>query len=443
MLELVGLRALSLPPLVHFLAVGLSACAATFAALTLSAIGTRRRDAPTVLVGTAFATMGALLAVHGYATPGIIAPRNGLVSFSAGATIPVGGVVLALAVLPGARQLQSIPLLLALQATLVGSIAALAAAGMTWPSLVPPVPKSGSIPWLSLLAAGMTVYVLLAFQAAHTFLLTRRGTDLLVVLGTVWLGASLFAALHFTYRTLGWWIGHLLELLGIALIALPVVLDLRRTAQSRPLAGDLSGAELVQAEEEFLGSRVRALTLRLAEKDSYSEQHTRRVALRAVQVGEELGLPPGRLRALAIGGLVHDIGKLSVADSILKKPDALDAEEFAVIRRHPEWGYELLGELGGFSHAVRRLVLDHHERLDGKGYPRGLEAQQIDLETRILTVCDVYDALLSTRVYRAAWTHDRAIDLLREECGNAFDPECVAALERVLGREAIELQPAA
>src|SRR5262249_40850442 len=107
-LQLVGLRALYLPPLVHFLAVGLSACAATFAALTLSVFGTRRRDAPTVLVGTAFATMGALLAVHGFSTPGILAPRNGLVSFSAGATIPVGGVVLALAVLPGARRLRSI-----------------------------------------------------------------------------------------------------------------------------------------------------------------------------------------------------------------------------------------------------------------------------------------------------------------------------------------------
>jgi HD-GYP domain-containing protein (c-di-GMP phosphodiesterase class II) len=281
----------------------------------------------------------------------------------------------------------------------------------------------------------MTVYALLAFRAAHTFLITRRGTDLFVVFGTVWLGASLFAALNFGYRTLGWWLGHLLELLGIALIALPVVLDLRRTAQSRPLAGDLSGAELVHAEEEFLGSRVRALTLRLAEKDAYSEQHTRRVALRAVQVGEELGLPPGRLRVLAIGGLVHDIGKLSVADAILKKPASLDADEFAVIRRHPEWGYELLGELGGFSHAVRRLVLDHHERLDGTGYPRGLPAHQIDLETRILTACDVYHALLSTRVYRTAWSHERAIELLHDESGSAFDPDCVAALERVLARE--------
>ena len=112
--------------------------------------------------------------------------------------------------------------------------------------------------------------------------------------------------------------------------------------------------------------------LRLAQRDTYTEQHTRRVAMRAVQVGELLGLSPSRLRALAIGGLVHDIGKLSVPDAILKKPAALDEDEYAVIRKHPEWGARLLDELGGFSEAVRRLVRDHHERLDGTGYPHGL-----------------------------------------------------------------------
>ena len=101
-----------------------------------------------------------------------------------------------------------------------------------------------------------------------------------------------------------------------------VAIDLARAAQSRPLAGDLRGADLVAAEDIFLGSHVRALTVRLADKDAYTERHTRRVALLAVQVGEQLGLSPNRLRTLAIGGLVHDIGKLSVPDAILKKPAA-------------------------------------------------------------------------------------------------------------------------
>jgi HD-GYP domain-containing protein (c-di-GMP phosphodiesterase class II) len=148
-------------------------------------------------------------------------------------------------------------------------------------------------------------------------------------------------------------------------------------------------------------------------------------------VGEELGLAPSRLRDLAIGAMVHDVGKLSVPNSILQKPGALDDEEYEVIKRHTESGLELLEELGGFSPLVLGLVLDHHERLDGSGYPRGLGAEDLNLETRVLAACDVYDALISKRVYRAAWTVEEALDLLRRESGTAFDPRCVAAIERI------------
>ena len=98
-------------------------------------------------------------------------------------------------------------------------------------------------------------------------------------------------------------------------------------------------------------------------------------------------------------------------------------------------GHKLLAGLGGFREAVRQLVRDHHERLDGSGYPRGLVADEIDLDTRILTVCDVYDALISKRVYRGAWSHDEAMALLRRETGYALDERCVAALEQVIARE--------
>jgi HD-GYP domain-containing protein (c-di-GMP phosphodiesterase class II) len=162
------------------------------------------------------------------------------------------------------------------------------------------------------------------------------------------------------------------------------------------------------------------------------------VALRAVQVGEELGLPPERLRVLAAGGLLHDMGKLSVPDEILKKPAALSEQEYEVVTRHSEWGDELLAKLG-FPGDVRRLVRDHHERLDGSGYPFGAAGDQLDLETRIIGTCDVYDALISPRVYRGAWTHARAVSLLRDEAGRQFDESCVAALERVLCREQPEL----
>ena len=120
---------------------------------------------------------------------------------------------------------------------------------------------------------------------------------------------------------------------------------------------------------------------------------------------------------------------------ILSKPAALDDDEYAVIRRHPGWGDELLRGLGGFAAEIRRLVLDHHERLDGSGYPRVAARADLDLDTCILAVCDVYDALVSPRVYRDAWPHERALALLRDEAGTRLDARCVQALERVLGRD--------
>jgi putative nucleotidyltransferase with HDIG domain len=177
--------------------------------------------------------------------------------------------------------------------------------------------------------------------------------------------------------------------------------------------------------------------VRLAEKDVSTEQHTRRVALRAVQVGEELGLSANRLHYLAAGGLLHDLGKLSIPEEILTKPGALSDDEFSVVKRHTQWGERLLRDLGGFPLAVRTLVLNHHERLDGTGYPAGLTAKELDLETRILGVCDVYDALVSPRVYRPAWSEAAALELLRSEAERTFDERCVTALEQVLRRSRV------
>ncbi len=431
----VGRDGVHLGGTLHFLGVGVSATVAAVAAAALTIVGARRNDGRTVLLGTAFTAMAGLLAIHGLATPDVLIPYNGLVGFSGAATLPIGGAVLALSTLPALRRPAAVGRLLALQGALILTIAALGLVGMLEPDVVPDVPEPGDPLALTTLGLAAVFYGVLLLRSLKTYLLTRRRSDLTVVVGIAWLIAAVPPMLLLTYDELGWWLGHIFELVGIALVGIPVAVDLRRAVQSRPLSGDLRAGELVAEEEAFLGARVRALTRELARKDGYTEEHTRRVALRSVQVGEELGLPPHRLRDLAVGGLLHDIGKLSVPDTILKKPGPLTEDEFAVVKRHPEWGRRLLGELGGFADSVRRIVLDHHERLSGGGYPRGLRAESLDLDTRILTVCDVYDALISPRVYRPAWSHERAIAHLREESGIAFDWRCIAALERVLERD--------
>ena len=154
------------------------------------------------------------------------------------------------------------------------------------------------------------------------------------------------------------------EVLGIALVGASLAYDLHRGRRSRPLLGDLRASEIVTSEEAFLGARIRALMVTLADKDTSTEEHTRRVATLAVEIGEQMSLSRTRLRSLAMGGLLHDIGKLSIPDAILQKPGPLDDDEFAVIKTHPERGRELLEELGGFDESVTRLVLDHHVLLD-------------------------------------------------------------------------------
>jgi HD-GYP domain-containing protein (c-di-GMP phosphodiesterase class II) len=133
--------------------------------------------------------------------------------------------------------------------------------------------------------------------------------------------------------------------------------------------------------------------------------------------------------------LLHDIGKLAVPDEILKKPGPLTDDEYDVVMQHVHTGASLLGELGGFSPMVHRLVRGHHERFDGSGYPKAVAGDPIPLDVAILVVCDVYDALISERVYRKAWSHERALDHLREGAGRQFDATCVEALADVLARE--------
>jgi putative nucleotidyltransferase with HDIG domain len=420
-------------PLVHCLIVLVAAGVTAAAAAALSVAGARAGDGRAVLMGAAFSTMTSLLAVHGLATPGVLIGPNGLIALAGGLSIPVGTALLALSAVPALRRTRRVRPLLVLQGVMTAGVGTLAAIGIAWPSVVPKVPEAGSGAAYALLSAGLLCCLVLANRAARTHALTRRPADLLVAVGCVWLGVALVAQFVIGPMTAGFYLGHGLELAAVALIAIPAALDLARAGASRPLVGDLSATELVASEEAYLGPRVRALMVRLAERDGSTEEHTRRVAVLAAQVAEELRLPAATRRQLAVGGLLHDIGKLSVPLAVLQKPGQLEDAEYAEIKRHPEAGRRLLEELGGFSPTVRDLVSDHHERLDGRGYPRGLIEDELPLHTRILTVSDVYDALVSDRVYRAAWTPEQAFELLHGEAGAAFDPRCIEALAKVLG----------
>jgi putative nucleotidyltransferase with HDIG domain len=274
--------------------------------------------------------------------------------------------------------------------------------------------------------------LVLVVRALRTYTLTHRTADLAVAVGCVWLGIALYANLVIGAMTLAFYLGHFLEICAVALVGIPAALDIRRAGASRPLVGDLNAAEIVASEQAYLGPRVNALLGRLASCDTSTEEHTRRVALLAAKVGDELKLSAASRRHLAVGGLLHDIGKLAVPPEILQKPAALTDEEFAAIKRHPEDGRRLLEELGGFSVEVRRLVSDHHERLDGTGYPRGRTGLGLDPLSRILCVADVAEALSADRPYRGPLDAATVLEIMGRDAGTKLDATVFAALEAYL-----------
>jgi putative nucleotidyltransferase with HDIG domain len=417
--------------------LGIMAVGSTVAALCSLALmlaGFRRRETRAVVAGGAFAAMTLILLIHGLATPGVIIGKNGIVQVAGGLALPVGGAILTVAALPALRGPRHLRLVAAALAVLLLGSAAIGAVAFAMPDRIPSVPGYDSPEAIALLLVGELLFAIVAARTVRTFVLTRRVGDLLVVIGTVWLAFALIPVLMLQQGTWIWWTGHALEFLGVTLVGVPVALDVHRGRPSHPLVGDLPAAELVAEEEAFLGARVRVLMARLEAKDVSTEEHTRRVAEWAVRIGEHLGLAPGRLRDLALAGLLHDVGKLSTPHAILTKPGRLTDAEMQVIQRHPGEGDALLRELG-YPEQIRRGVRGHHERLDGSGYPDGLRGDAIDLETRILAVADVWDALVSPRVYRGAWTPERAMGLLADEAGTCFDERCVTALRALTGVE--------
>lgn len=440
LLAALGDRIVMVDGWIHFFVVGIAAAIATGAAIALVLAGLVLDDGRSVLVGCAFSVMAALLCLHGLTTPGFLVEFSGVVGFTGGATLPVGCAILALTTVPRFRRKGASRAVLAGSASLLVAVVGLGASALAWPDLVPPVPQPGSLLALAVMIVGLALCGVLARRAWRTSLLTHRAADAIVAVGIVWLAGALVASLVWDNWRLGWWIGHGIEIVGMAMVGIPVALDLRRGSQSRPLVGDFRAAELVAREEEFLGTHVRALLVSLAAKDVSTEEHTRRVALLAVQVGERLGLPAARLRALALGGLLHDIGKLTVASEILQKPAALTDEEFDAVKRHPEAGVAILRAIGNVPEIALRIVHDHHERIDGRGYPHGVDGALLGLEARIMAACDVYDALVSDRVYRRAWTPEQALALLRQEVGIAFDASVVETLAAVVGAAPVALR---
>jgi len=192
-------------------------------------------------------------------------------------------------------------------------------------------------------------------------------------------------------------------------------------------------AELDRALNSLEGayrSTLKALTAALETRDSETHGHSERVVTYSLRLGREYGLNSDEMKSLEFGSLLHDIGKIGVPDSILRKPAKLTEEEWVRMREHPLHGQQILRGIE-FLQGASRVVAQHHEKWDGTGYPLGLRGEEIDICARIFAVADAFDAITSDRVYRRGKPYEAAAQELDDWAGRQFDPKVVEAFHRV------------
>jgi diguanylate cyclase (GGDEF)-like protein/putative nucleotidyltransferase with HDIG domain len=287
--------------------------------------------------------------------------------------------------------------------------------------------QSIGMKWPLLLAAASTTYfVVNTMSVSGVIALSERRNPI-----RVWKECYLWS---FPYYLLGALIAGVVSTINhslgwqVAVLILPVVYWIYRSY--RLYLNRLETEKKHSDEVAALHLRtIEALSLAIEAKDHTTHDHLKRVQMYALQIGEDLGLTPPELNALRAASLLHDIGKLAVPEQILSKPGRLTPEEFEKMKIHPIVGSEILSRVQ-FPYPVVPIVRSHHEKWDGKGYPDGLQREEIPIGARILSVVDCFDALTSERPYRRARSVKDAISHIRLESGKTYDPRVVLCLEQ-------------
>jgi HD-GYP domain-containing protein (c-di-GMP phosphodiesterase class II) len=434
-LAMAGGGPLIVVPYQHFYLVSVVSLLAALVAGALAVTTIQTGQYRVLFLCLGFMSMGAIFAVHGLTTPGILVPNlfarfaGSAVALSAYLSLAVPGVFFAASYAPGMSRLERrLPfwpagwLVLFVTAALVayGAIAI-----KTWilaelPYSVPPYSTGLAI-------ASILLFFLAAAGQARTYRITRLESQASLIAAFVLLAEGMAAMVLFPVWSWGWWYYHLLMLSAVTLSVRALLVERARGRSFRSIVEAALQLQVSVAAEEFDVEAVAALVAAVEVKDRETLGHNRRVAEICVQIGHELGMTASDLRTLARSGLLHDVGKLGVPDAILHKQGPLTDAEWLVMKTHPEIGLRILQRCGHFKRELL-AVLYHHERIDGGGYPHGLAGDAIPIEARIMAAADMYDVLTSDRPYRRARSEEEARTIIDVESGNHLDRRIVGAL---------------
>ena len=432
-------------PVPHFYIVSAVSLLAFLVAVMLSVSAAQLQHYKLLLLGIGFMAMAGLFSIHGLTTPGVLVPLSGGY-IGAHSVIRVAG-FLALVVPAVFFAAGYLPLLALYERRLpfwpAGALVLVTLSGLAIFAIFAFV-NAAVIANLPVVSTPVIYLVAVTAGAGLLFAGYRQFTSYRVAgmrlqgslaLAFPLLACALLSQVITQTFTLAWWEYHLLMLIAVGLAFMALVRERRRGRGYRTIleaALDLQVKAEIELEHV---AEITALAAAIEAKDRDTRGHTVRVAELTVGIARELGMPAPTLRYMARAGLLHDIGKLHIPDAILLKPGPLDDEEWVVMKRHPEMGLDILRRLGKFEKEAE-VVIAHHERIDGSGYPNRLKGDEIPIGARILAVADTYDVLVSDRPYRRARTREEAMKILDEESGPHLWTPAVDALKLMLAERA-------
>ena len=391
-----------------------------------------KRDGAELGILAAFSMVASLLPlVHGLTTPGVLYGPNAATMSSVIVGLPLASIAVSPLVVPRAavsrwisrrwKRWVGVNLIV---------LFVLSAGLLIRPSLLP-APRLGAASSIAVAALSLAACLALSIRHLRLSWISASRRPLIVALGFAFIGTSNLVWVARAPFTPGFWLAHLFDVVGVLGLTVGTFIAYRNERAFTELIRPLTVNEPLSAFQLGLEPLVHQFVAMLDRKDSITRDHVVRTAEHAIRVGMHLRLSGVEIHRLGLAALLHDLGKLSVPDSILNKPSRLDADEFEVVKGHTLAGQTLV-EGSRVLAEIGPIVRGHHERIDGAGYPDGLAGDEIPYLARIVSVCDAYDAISHTRQYREGLGHERAIGILQEHAGSQWDPTIVAAAVRCL-----------
>jgi HD-GYP domain-containing protein (c-di-GMP phosphodiesterase class II) len=413
----------------HLVAVGGIAAMAMVVGIAAAVAARSSRHPGLVYLGCGAAGLGILMLGHGLTTPGVLGqpdnPWVGRLPYLA-ITVFVAGLFL------GGRAIDtSFSRFVRAHTGVVMPVVLLALAGFTAfvvldPTVVPATSwEETMFDGLSLAIGAVCLVVVITHW--RRWELGRDSVQLALAFAAAMTIAAVVSLQHGKFPHVSWWDYHTYLLVGFGAAVYAIA---SRTRTSRKVS-DILGTAFVEDPFEHIvhgyPDALRQLVKAVEIKDAYTHGHSERTARVATELGLRMGLPASTLRVIARGAYLHDLGKIGIPDEILNKPGRLTQDEREVIETHPQLGYEIASGASGLEETLG-VILHHHERFDGGGYPLGLTGKEVPVEARVVTVADVWDALTSDRAYRKGWAASEALAHIEAGRGTHFDPRVVDAM---------------